>query len=420
MCADTATLRTAVASPGVLSLTVESAGRCGLSNYAGLHRSTDGSWSLYEASLVIAHGSQIPDTVAYYSLYGLYADQGARGYIATSSLSVDTSAYATGTGNATASYTMQTKDELLEIGTTWYFPQNPDSADFVLVRYIVSNVSGSNVSNIIVGQLTDFDVTPGTLFTSFQDGVNNHGHYVPEENLIYQFGYTIPGMPTTPPLELAERYSAGFAYLSGRDYTGTGLPFTQQQVAFRGGTGNVWDLSLSLFGGTSDVDIYEDFSGPAVVTIWEGFPHPDSSSDLYTYMSLDQGLSLAPSESQSYVIAFASDTLSHPDMPPKTAAASDLVTTIQKASAWATNHGIFETCACPNQADIEPDGFITALDLSACIDILFSGAEDVQDETCPSPRFDLDCDGFSTALDLSSLIDHLFAGGDGPCDPCGI
>jgi hypothetical protein len=75
-------------------------------------------------------------------------------------------------------------------------------------------------------------------------------------------------------------------------------------------------------------------------------------------------------------------------------------------------------CDCPNQGDIEPDGFITALDLSACIDILFGGAEDVQDEGCPSPKFDLDCDGFSTALDLSALIDHLFVGGPGPCDPC--
>jgi hypothetical protein len=77
-------------------------------------------------------------------------------------------------------------------------------------------------------------------------------------------------------------------------------------------------------------------------------------------------------------------------------------------------------CACPNQGDIEPDGFITSLDLSACIDILFAGAEDVQDTRCPGPRFDLDCDGFTTSLDLSIIIDHLFAGGPGPCDPCGL
>jgi hypothetical protein len=73
---------------------------------------------------------------------------------------------------------------------------------------------------------------------------------------------------------------------------------------------------------------------------------------------------------------------------------------------------------CPFQSDFDEDGFLTALDLSAMIDILFGGEPDVQDPACPSPRADFDCDGFSTALDMSGLIDHLFSGGDGPCDPC--
>jgi hypothetical protein len=75
-------------------------------------------------------------------------------------------------------------------------------------------------------------------------------------------------------------------------------------------------------------------------------------------------------------------------------------------------------CRCPFQSDFDEDGFLTALDLSGMIDILFAGQPDVQDASCPSPRADFDCDGFSTALDLSGLIDHLFAGGAGPCDPC--
>jgi hypothetical protein len=80
--------------------------------------------------------------------------------------------------------------------------------------------------------------------------------------------------------------------------------------------------------------------------------------------------------------------------------------------------GYGSCCDCPNQGDIEPDEFITPLDLAACIDILFASAEDIQDSGCPSPRFDLDCDTFSTPLDLTIIIDYLFASGDGPCDPC--
>jgi hypothetical protein len=82
---------------------------------------------------------------------------------------------------------------------------------------------------------------------------------------------------------------------------------------------------------------------------------------------------------------------------------------------WYT---VVSTCDCPYQSDGEPDGFVTALDLGSCIDVLYAGSPDITDSGCPSPRFDFDCDGFSTALDLSGLIDHLFAGSAGPCDPC--
>jgi len=75
-------------------------------------------------------------------------------------------------------------------------------------------------------------------------------------------------------------------------------------------------------------------------------------------------------------------------------------------------------CNCPFQSDFDEDGFLTALDLGAMIDILFGGSADVKDPDCPSPRADFDCDSFSTALDLGALIDHLFAGGSGPCNPC--
>lgn len=75
-------------------------------------------------------------------------------------------------------------------------------------------------------------------------------------------------------------------------------------------------------------------------------------------------------------------------------------------------------CACAYQLDFDADGFATALDLGSLIDVLFAGASDIQDPTCPSTRADFDCDGFPTALDLSGLVDYLFAGSDPPCDPC--
>lgn len=77
-------------------------------------------------------------------------------------------------------------------------------------------------------------------------------------------------------------------------------------------------------------------------------------------------------------------------------------------------------CDCPYQADFDEDGFATALDLAAEIDVLFAGKDDSIDPNCPTTRSDVDCDGFATAIDLGKLIDFLFAGGAPPCDPCSM
>jgi hypothetical protein len=77
------------------------------------------------------------------------------------------------------------------------------------------------------------------------------------------------------------------------------------------------------------------------------------------------------------------------------------------------------SCDCPNQADFDGDGFITAVDLGDLVDILFAGEPDIKDPNCPANRSDFNCDGFPDAVDLASLIDHLFSGGQGPCNPCG-
>jgi hypothetical protein len=76
-------------------------------------------------------------------------------------------------------------------------------------------------------------------------------------------------------------------------------------------------------------------------------------------------------------------------------------------------------CECPFQGDYDADGFLTAVDLSALIDVLFGGRMEIWDPDCPASRGDLNYNGFTDVLDLNALIDHLFAGGSGPWDPCG-
>lgn len=96
------------------------------------------------------------------------------------------------------------------------------------------------------------------------------------------------------------------------------------------------------------------------------------------------------------------------------------VTTVNEAIVPAFTKGTIDVveCDCPHQGDFDADGFLTALDVGALIDVLFAGRTDVRDPGCPSTRADFDCDGFATAMDLGVFIDHLFAGGSLPCDPC--
>ena len=101
-------------------------------------------------------------------------------------------------------------------------------------------------------------------------------------------------------------------------------------------------------------------------------------------------------------------------------AAGEVAVSEGQSPSYRLSVGFWTGCVCPFQSDFDSDGFTTAIDLAAVIDILFAGSPDLRDPACPTTRGDFDCDGFSTALDLSGLIDHLFAGGDGPCDPCSL
>jgi hypothetical protein len=85
---------------------------------------------------------------------------------------------------------------------------------------------------------------------------------------------------------------------------------------------------------------------------------------------------------------------------------------------WYGASGGGSTCDCPFAGDIDGSSAVDATDLQYLIDIVFFGATDVQDPTCPNSRSDFDCSGFSDATDLQFIIDHIFFGGTAPCDGC--
>jgi len=68
--------------------------------------------------------------------------------------------------------------------------------------------------------------------------------------------------------------------------------------------------------------------------------------------------------------------------------------------------------------DLNDDGLVDAVDLALLIDVVFFGADDIQDPSCPATRADFNADAAVDAVDLAFLIDHVFFGGDPPADPC--
>jgi len=79
---------------------------------------------------------------------------------------------------------------------------------------------------------------------------------------------------------------------------------------------------------------------------------------------------------------------------------------------------VTQGCLCSFQGDLDASGAVDAVDLAVVIDIVFFGASDVQDGSCPRSRADFNADGVSDSVDLALLIDHVFFGGPGPNDPC--
>lgn len=125
---------------------------------------------------------------------------------------------------------------------------------------------------------------------------------------------------------------------------------------------------------------------------------------------------------------FTTDLRSFPDLTVTSMVLSDTDSlTFDQFWYWhvsATDGAGNESGFCPTQqfyvelpylvGDLDGDGFLTALDLSTLIDVLYAGAPI---PLPPDARADLNCDGFPDALDLAVLIDVLFAGAPQPTCP---
>jgi hypothetical protein len=370
-------LRTGVTaeSEGSLWLQVESNGRfASQSAEGGLWRASDSSSSIFDASLLVAHDAQGPDTTVYLRFYNR-ATNGQYGFRALSDFVVDNSAFYTGTGFATGTSSMCTADSVVGIKTTWYFPQNPDSDEFILARYqVYRNRPTVPISDLAIGVLMDGDVLPARRLGSVEKGVTNLPGGDASRKLAYQvgvdtLGHAIVGTNT------ATRFRAGVAAC------GT------WQGAY---VGNSLD-DIKPGGGPTDGFLYRKLTQLIGVDMFVDSGH---GTDLYTLVALDRGKSIAVGETLNYSLVFASDTIG----------LSSFLATVDA--------GLFVCgCSCPCQYDPHCDGLVSdVLDVVDVIARAFRGSPPAMDATCPQERFDVDGSGTVDVLDVTRVVNVALRG----------
>ncbi|HEX9751351.1 MAG TPA: hypothetical protein VGB22_08735 [candidate division Zixibacteria bacterium] len=423
-CPEAKILKTASSSPWVLGLQVGNNGRFGVPDLQGrLLRMPDSSYGIGDASLVIAHGEQSPDTVVFHQFGNNEDDPGQYGFLPVAPLSMDTSAYGTGMGYASATAIFNTRDSLLEVTATWYAPQHADSADFVVAKYVLRNRTNEagmlpqTLENIVAGLWIDFNVIPAKHVHS-QWGNDNGSGFWPDSNLVYQRGLDSIGYSPPDYFTSAGRFSAGVTYMSGRDALGQFFHFQDPvpiRVGVRSNSENLPGPSNGYTGTNSGL-IYRRMAGiPGLF-----YDPAGCDADRYTHYTLDQGLTLAPGETQHYIVAYVSDTLQNFSYGPAPGQTEDagLHRVVQKAWKWAhSNLG----CVCPNVGDPAPDGVVNVFDVIEAIDVAFRNGSPSQSIYCPFADTDVNCDATTNVFDVVAIVDVAFRSADPAtafCQPC--
>lgn len=374
-------LRTGVTSggePGCLTLGVgEDGSIANEQQQGGLWRHPDSSSSIFDGSLLVAHGAQGPDTIVFLS-FSTRPTNGQNGLRPQSELVIDTSAYGTGTGCATAYAKMSTRDSVVGISVEWFYPQDLGRDEFILSRYKFYRFTPEvPVSDLAIGMLIDFDVLPALRLGAVQDDARNAPGSDATRNLLWVRGVDTAGhIPTSE--NTATRFRAGM-------------------IAPDGMEGALFGISADDIlpnGGPSDGFLYQQLQSLSGIDL-----NGVSDTDLYVLATLARGQSIAEGETLSVTIIFVSDTISETSLK----ATTDL--------ALADYLTICQPCFCLCLHDPNCDGVISdVLDVVGVIDIAFRGVPSTTDEFCPIQRSDVDADGATAITDVVRVINVAFRG----------
>jgi hypothetical protein len=389
-CPEDEVIKTGVASPGSLALEVETNGRFGSQNATGgLWRFNDSSATVFDGSILAAHGTQGADTTVFLRFFDRETN-GQFGWRAQGDLVVDTSAYGSNAGYACATAHMSTRDSIVGVQVEWIFPQDQSADEVVFARYkFYRHNQATAVSNLAIGMLIDADQTIAAYLGNMQTGVTNRPGSDGTRNLVWAGGVDTVGHVPSGNLTAA-RFRGGVAVPGGFEGAIVG--------------NNVQDIQPG--GGPTDGFLYSAMQNLAGIDLYSV-----ADTDLYIMLALDKGRSIAANETLTYTLIFAADSVSEASLKAKVDAAAAIAGTVGCSS-----------CSCPCKRDPNCDAIITdVLDVISVVNVAFRGTAATQDGGCLKSRQDLNCDGAPDVLDVVAVVNVSFRGTNALtalCDPC--
>jgi hypothetical protein len=226
-----------------------------------------------------------------------------------SGLEVNTDAYGTGSGTAYASAIQTTVDSLIGIDVEYIFPQDPNLANLVLLKYKIYNRTTDTISGLIIGEAVDFDVVPSTVNAKWQSATQNLAGFNTSMNLLFQQGCD-SGTTTW-----AQQYYAGM----------TAIQCTQSPRAWIA-PNDPW-LFGRPGGGFTEGYLYSQMVKTGFEVLGPPPVAPAKASDKHSVMVFEKNVTLYPTTVKYYLKAFVTSTLGPAQV--------DLLATVKKAWKFA-------------------------------------------------------------------------------------
>jgi len=282
-----------------------------------------------------------------------------------------------------ASGVATTTDSVIQLDWEVTTFKAPELSDGAVMRYQVTNRTGSTINDIVLGAAADFDVDS---ITADNDGFASDA----KQYVGAQGGYNLDSITFIPMTNYIALFHIPLDESCSETASGGQVTDNVDYVYPAGEPG---------FQSDSLYDIFNEPQGWLSAT-----RSADTISDVSVVLVSKQSVNLGANDTISYAFGMAISDISLDDMEEKIA--------FLRA---AVNSACIAGCPIELTGDVNVTSSITSADIIYLVGYVFKGA------AAPLPcaaSGDVNCSGSVTSADIIYLVGYVFKGGDPPCDAC--